>query len=96
MIEQDTFLIQQIGDRDMRFQFDDMYHSPSVTAQRMRSVKVFTSLAVKQSLFKRKMEVSVSVFDLFDTTRFKVETTLKIFFKLCKKYGLTLCDIYGI
>ncbi len=53
----------------LRIQFDAMYDAPSVTATGTRSAMAFSSLAVKQSFFKRKLEASVSVRDIFNTAK---------------------------
>lgn len=52
-----------------RIQFDAMYNSPTITATGTRSAMAFTSLAVKKSFFNRKLDLSVSVMDVFNTAK---------------------------
>lgn len=65
---------------NMRIQFDGMYNSPTVSAQGTRSSMAYTSLAVKQSFFNRRLDASVSVIDLFDTARMNAESSGQDFF----------------
>ncbi|HPR32026.1 MAG TPA: TonB-dependent receptor [Prolixibacteraceae bacterium] len=54
-----------------KIQFDVMYHSPSNTAQGRREGFMFTNLAVRQDLFQNKLNLTLSVRDLFDTAKFE-------------------------
>lgn len=60
-------------DQTFRIQFDAMYSSPSITATGTRSAMAFTSLAVKKSFFNRKLDLGVSVIDIFDTAKMNME-----------------------
>ena len=57
-----------------RIQLDGMYNSASVSAQGTRGAMAFSSIAVKQTLFKRKMDASVSLVDIFNTAKMKSNT----------------------
>lgn len=56
----------------MRVQFDAMYNSASVTATGTTSGVAFTSLAVKKSFFDRKLDVGVSLIDVFNTAKMEM------------------------
>lgn len=58
--------------RNNRIQFDVMYRSPSVSSQGRREGFAFTNIAVRQDVLKRKLSITLSVQDLFDTARFKM------------------------
>ncbi|MBN1924875.1 MAG: TonB-dependent receptor [Prolixibacteraceae bacterium] len=58
-----------------KFQFDAMYHSPTVTAQGSRKGFLFTNMAVRQDLFKNKLNLTLSVRDVFDTAKFGFESS---------------------
>jgi len=60
-------------EQTFRIQFDAMYNSPSITATGTRSAMAFTSLAVKKSFFNRKLDLGVSVIDIFDTAKMDME-----------------------
>lgn len=53
-----------------KLQFDAMYHSPSVTAQGTREGFMFSNFAVRQDLLNKKLNLTLSVFDLFNTAKF--------------------------
>ncbi len=58
----------------LRIQLDLMYNSPTVTATGTRSAMSMSSLAVKKSFFKRKLDVGVSVSDIFNTAKMESES----------------------
>jgi outer membrane cobalamin receptor len=58
-----------------RVQFDGTYNSPSITAQGRREGFLFTNLAVRQDLFKNKMNVTLAVRDIFSTAKFGFESS---------------------
>ncbi|MCF8360722.1 MAG: TonB-dependent receptor [Prolixibacteraceae bacterium] len=58
-----------------KFQFDAMYHSPTVTAQGNRKGFLFTNMAVRQDFFKNKLNVTLSVRDVFNTAKFGFESS---------------------
>lgn len=63
-----------------KLQFDGMYHSPTNTAQGSREGFMFTSLAVRQDLFDNKLNLTLSVRDVFDTAKFGFESSGKGFY----------------
>lgn len=58
-----------------RIQLDGMYNSASVSAQGTRGAMAFTSIAVKQTFFNRKMDASVSLVDIFNTAKMESNTS---------------------
>lgn len=56
----------------LRVQFDAMYNSASVTATGTSSGVAFTSLAVKKSFFDRKLDVGLSLIDVFNTAKMEM------------------------
>lgn len=58
-----------------KLQFDGMYHSPRTTAQGKREGFMFTNFAVRQDLFKNKLNLTLSVRDVFNTAKFGFEAS---------------------
>jgi outer membrane receptor protein involved in Fe transport len=57
-----------------KLQIDGMYNSPTVSAQGRREGFLFTNMAVRQDLFKNKLNITLSVRDLFSTAKFEFES----------------------
>jgi outer membrane receptor protein involved in Fe transport len=55
--------------KTLRIQFDAMYKSSSVTATGTNGGVFFSSLAVKKSFFKRKLDIGISLIDCFNTAQ---------------------------
>ena len=64
----------------LRLQFDAMYRSASVMASGKTSAMAFSSLAVKKSFFQRKLDVGVSVIDIFNTAKMERTSSSSSFY----------------
>jgi outer membrane receptor protein involved in Fe transport len=53
-----------------KLQVDAMYNSPTTSAQGRRDGFMFTNMAVRQDLFKNKLNVTLSVRDVLNTAKF--------------------------
>lgn len=59
----------------LRIQFDASYRSESVSASGTKSDLFYTSLALKKSFFERKLDIGVSVHDVFNTSKMSMYTS---------------------
>jgi outer membrane receptor protein involved in Fe transport len=57
-----------------KLQVDGMYNSPTTSAQGSRDGFAFTNVAVRQDLFKNKLNVTFSVRDVLNTAKFGFES----------------------
>lgn len=66
--------------QSFRIQFDAMYNAPTITATGTRSAMAFSSLAVKKSFFNRKLDLGISVMDVFDTAKRESKSSGETFY----------------
>lgn len=57
-----------------KLQFDAMYNSPTITAQGSRKGFLFSNLAVRQDLLDNKLNITLSIRDIFNTAKFGFES----------------------
>ena len=57
-----------------KLQFGAMYNSPTITAQGSRKGFLFSNLAVRQDLLDNKLNITLSVRDIFNTAKFGFES----------------------
>ncbi len=65
-----TFIVT----KTTKIQFDGMYNSPTTSAQGSRDGFAFASIAVRQDLFKNKLNITLSARDIFNTAKFGFES----------------------
>jgi len=59
----------------LRVQFDAMYRSATISATGSNSDLFYSSLAVKKSFFKRKLDLGVSLIDVFNTSKMEMQSS---------------------
>jgi outer membrane receptor protein involved in Fe transport len=67
-----------------KLQIDGMYNSPTTSAQGHRDGFAFTNLAVRQDLFKNKLNVTFSIRDVLNTAKFGFESSGTNFYSKTK------------
>ncbi len=75
-----TFIIT----KTTKIQVDGMYNSPTTSAQGNRDGFAFTNIAVRQDLFKNKLNITLSVRDVLNTAKFGFESTGPNFYSKSK------------
>ena len=80
--------------KSTKLQGNIMYNSPTVTAQGRREGFAFTNFAVRQDFYNRRLSVTLSVRDLFDTAKFE-HTSSGSDFSNFRKFDLD-SPVYGI
>lgn len=66
--------------QNFRIQLDAMYNSPTVTATGSKDGMLFSSLALKHSFLENKLDVGISMKDVFNTARMEMTSNGESFY----------------